>query len=136
MYDGDTFFSLTMAGQAGLVLLCFGLAVFTAAAYIKITYRMAWPVRLLLAPVFLWIFVWLSPQAFYLYYMSLFDQLALQNVIQSPPRPSEIMHLLGFAGKATLSRHATGLLGWGLIVLAFLGERVALSTRLRSILRL
>lgn len=136
MYDGDSFFSLTMAARFGLVLLSFGLAAMTAAAFIKITCRMAWPVRLLLASVFLWVFVWLSPQIFYLYYMALFDNLPLHNVVQSPPRPSQIMHLLSFTGKSVLSHHATGLLGWGLIVLAVLGDRAVPSTRLRAVLRL
>jgi hypothetical protein len=136
MYDGDSFFSLTMAARIGLLLLSFGLAALTAVAFIKITCRMAWPVRLLLAPGFLWIFVWLSPQVFYLYYMMLFDHLPLHNVVQPPPRPSQIMRLLSFAGKASLSHHAAGLLGWGLIVLAFLGERAVPSTRLRAVLRL
>lgn len=136
MYDGDTFFSLTMAGRFGLAFLAVGLAALTAAVFIKATSNMSWPVRLLLAPVFLWIFVWLSPQAFYLYYMALFDDLPLHNVVQSPPRPSEIMHLLSFTGKTDLSHHATGLLGWGLIVLAFLGERAVASARLRAVLRL
>lgn len=136
MYDGDSFFSLTMAARFGLVLLSMALAALTAVAFIKITCRLAWPVRLLLAPVFLGVFVWLSPQVFYLYYMALFDHLPLHNVVQSPPWPSQIMRLLSFTGKAALSQHATGLLGWGLVVLAVLGERAVLSTRLRAVLRL
>jgi hypothetical protein len=136
MYDGDTFFSLTMAARFGLVCLSMGLAALTAAAFIKVTCRMFWPLRLLLAPAFLWVFVWLSPQAFYLYYMMLFDYLPLQNVVQSPPRPWQIVHLLGFSGKAALSHHATGVLGWGLIVLAILGERAVPTQRLRVVLRL
>ena len=136
MYDSDSFFSMTMAARIGLLLLSFGLAALTAAAFIKMTCRMAWPVRLLLAPVYLWIFVWLSPQVYYLYYMTLFDHLPLQNVVQSPPRPLQIMHLFSFAGKAALSQHVTGLLGWGLVVLAVLGKRAVPSTRLRAVLRL
>lgn len=138
MYDSDSFFSMTMtmAARIGLLLLSFGLAALTAAAFIKMTCRMAWPVRLLLAPVYLWIFVWLSPQVYYLYYMTLFDHLPLHSVVQSPPRPSQIMHLLSFTGKAALSQHATGVLGWGLIVLAIAGERAVPSTRLRAVLRL
>ncbi|MEO9873619.1 MAG: hypothetical protein ABJM26_21285 [Anderseniella sp.] len=136
MYDGDTFFSLTMAARFGLVFLSAGLAVLTATAFIKITCRLPGLVRLLLAPVFLWVFVWLSPQVFYLYYMTLFDDLALHNVVQLPPGPSQIMLLLSFTGKATLSQHAAGLLGWGLIVLAILGERAVPSQRLRAVLRL
>lgn len=136
MYDGDSFFSLTMAARFVLVFLSMGLAALTAAAFIKITCRLAWLVRLLLAPVFLWVFVWLSPQVFYLYYMTLFDNLVLHNVVQLPPRPSQIMQLLSFTGKTALSQHATGLLGWGLIVLAILGERAVPSTRLRAVLRL
>lgn len=136
MYDGDSLFSLTMAARFGLVLLSTGLAALTAAAFIKVTFRLGWPVRLLLALVFLWVFVWLSPQIFYLYYMVLFDDLVLQNVVQLPPWPSQIMHLLSFTGKTALSQHATGLLGWGLIALAVLGERAVASTRLRAFLHL
>ncbi len=136
MYEGDTFFSLTMTARVGLVLVSMGLAALTAAAFIKITCRMVWPLRLLLAPAVLWVFVWLSPQAFYLCYMLLFDHLPLQNVVQSPPRPSQIAHLLGFSGNAALSHHATGLLGWGLIILAILGEGAVPSRRIRAVLRL
>jgi len=136
MYDGDTFFSLTMAARFGLVLLSMGLAALTAVAFIKITCRMFWPLRLLLAPAFLWVFVWLSPQVFYLYYMIVFDHLPLQNVLQSPPQPSQIVHLLGFSGKAALSHHAAGLLGWGLIIFAILGERAVPSKWFRAVLRL
>ncbi len=136
MYDGDTFFSLTMTARVGLVFLSAGLAAITAAAFIKVGCRMSWPIRLPLAPAFLWLFVWLSPQVFYLYYMVVFDYLPLQNVVQAPPGLDEILRLLGFAGKASLSQHAQGLLGWGLIVLACLGERVVRSAGLRAILRL
>ncbi len=136
MYDGDTFFSLTMAARVGLVFLSMGLAALTAAAFIKITCRLAWLLRLFLALVFFWVFVWLGPQVFYLYYMTLFDDLVLHNVVQLPPGPLQIMHLLSFTGKANLSQHAAGLLGWGLIVLAILGERAVPSKRLRAGLRL
>ncbi len=136
MYDGDTFFSLTMTARVGLVLLSAGLAALTAAALIKIGYRLAWPVRPLLAPVFLWLFVWLSPQAFYLYYMVVVDQLPLQNVVQAPPGPGEILRILSFAGEASLAHHAQGLLGWGLIVLACLGERAIRSIRRLATLRM
>ncbi|NNJ76346.1 MAG: hypothetical protein HKP56_14450 [Anderseniella sp.] len=125
-----------MAARFGLVFLSIGLAALTAAAFIKVTCRMLWLVRLLLALVFFWIFVWLSPQAFYLYYMMLFDHLPLQNVVQSPPRPSQIRHLLGFSGKAALSHHATGVLGWGLVMLAILGERAVPCKWFRAVLRL
>lgn len=136
MYEGDSFFTLTVIGRIGLVLLSMGLAVLTAAAFIRIARCLVWPLRLLLALVFLWVFVWLSPQVFYLYYMALFDHLPLHNVVQAPPQPSHIMHLLGFSGKAALSDHATGLLGWVLIVLACVGERAVPSARLRAALRL
>ncbi|WP_108879706.1 hypothetical protein [Anderseniella sp. Alg231-50] len=136
MYEGDSFFTLTLIGRIGLVLLSAGLAALTAAVFIKTTCRLAWLLRLLLAPVYLWVFVWLSPQVFYLYYMALFDHLPPRNVAQMPPQPSQIIHLLGFSGKAALSHHATGLLGWGLIVLAWFGERAVPSARLRAVLGL
>ncbi|MEM7634235.1 MAG: hypothetical protein AAF299_06730 [Pseudomonadota bacterium] len=136
MYEGDTFFSLTLAARFGLVLLSLGLAALMLAVFVRLTCLLAWPVRLLLAPAFLWLFVWLSPQVFYLYYMMLFDDLPLQIVVQSPPRPSKIAHLLSFSDKAALSHHAIGLLGWALVGLAVFGERAVWSTRLRRLLRL
>lgn len=136
MYDGDTFFALTMTARVGLVLLSVGLAALTAAVFIKVSRSLAWPARLFLALVFLWVFVWLSPQAYYLYYMMVFENLPLQNVVQSPPGPGDIFYLLSFTAKADLSHHARGLLGWTLIGLACLGERVPLSDRFRAVLRL
>lgn len=136
MYDGDTFFILTITTRIGLVLLSMALAALTAATFIKISCSLAWPARLSLALVFFWVFVWLSPQAFYLYYTAVLEHLPLHNVVQSPPGPGDIFSLLSFTAKSDLSHHAQGLLGWGLIALACLGERVVLSNRLRAALRL
>ena len=135
MYDGDPFFTLSMTARVGLVLLSVGLAALTAWAFIRIACRWAWPIRLFLALVFLWVFVWLSPQVYYLYYMAVFDQLPMQNVVQSPPGPGELFHLLSFTGKANLSHHAQGLFGWGLIALACLGRRTGILDRIRTVQR-
>ena len=127
---------LAMPARIGLALLSAELAALTAALFIKSACHLSWPVRMLLAPVFLWLFVWLSPQTYYLYYMAVLEHLPLQNVVGSPPTLGEILSLLGFAGKASLAHHGQGLLGWTLIVLACLGGRAVRSSRLRAILRL
>ena len=135
MYDGDSFFSLTVTGRIGLVILSLALAALTAAVFVKTSCRMSRPARLVLAPVYLWVFVWLSPQVYYLYYVTLFDHLPLQNVVQFPPGPFEIAQLLSFAGKSSLSRHSAGLLGWGLIVLAVVCHPAGLVATVRSVFR-
>jgi len=121
-------------GRAGLIILSLVLAALTALAFVKYTCHMPRPARLLLALLFLWVFVWLSPQVYYLYYMMLIDGLPLQNIMQLPPGPSEIVRLLSFGGKASLAHHSQGLLGWVLILLSFLRGSAGLFARLRTIL--
>lgn len=135
MYEGDSFFTLTPAARAGLAVLSLGLSALTMLLFVRMTRRALWLVRLALAPVFFWIFIWLSPQVYYLYYVTLFDHLPLQNVVQFPPGPLEIAQLLSFAGKFSLSRHSAGLLGWGLIVLAVVCHPAGLVATARSVFR-
>lgn len=134
MYAGDPFFSLTLIGRTGLIVLSLLLAAFTMSAFVRCARQLRRPARLLLALLVLWVFVWLSPQAYYLYYMILIDGLPLQNVVQPPPGPFEIIGLLSFSGKASLAHHSQGLLGWALILLSFLQAPVNLRGRFRTFL--
>ena len=110
-YAGDSFHTLGRAEQAGLVALSLALAAGMAA----LAWRLAGPIR---AVVLFWLFVWLSPQVFYLYYQMIFDGLPWQIVVRGVPGPGRILRLLTFTVSGTLSDHGAGLLGWGLVGLA------------------
>jgi hypothetical protein len=90
-------------------------------------WKTAWRANIVLKLGFsvfaLWLFVWLSPQAYYTYYLFLFDGLEFKNVIKSPPTMTEMFSLLTFSDRANFSNHGKALLGWGLIMLSILGSR-------------
>ena len=57
-------------------------------------------------------FVWLSPQVYYTYYMTLFDGLPWQVVVKEPPSWRHLYGLMTFGGQTNLSAHSQGILGW------------------------
>ena len=73
-------------------------------------------VRILLAIVLYVLFIALSPQVYYLYYINIFDNLPLQWVARWPGR--EPLDFFLFQGPDNMSAHSQGLLGWVLIGLA------------------
>ncbi len=118
-YAQDSFFTLSPPEQAGLLLLSLALS----AVLIWLSYRLGRQRKAMLAvPAVLSVFaafVWLSPQIYYGYYLSIIDGLPRQIVIQNPPSPKALLSLLLFNEAATLSDHSKGLLGWGMIAAAF-----------------
>ena len=123
MYEGDSFFTLCVAGQIGLLIV----SLLMAAAALGVTRLMTFHRPLILRP-FIWAvlfisFIWLSPQGYYTYYRLIFDGLPAQSVIQAPPRPEELLAFLTFTGDATLSAHSVGVLGWLMLVVAMLPRR-------------
>ena len=112
MYAEDTFFHLTVPGRIGLAILSLALAAVTVWLFRKISSRSGLIVKLGIAVLMLWLFIWLSPQAYYLYYIQIIDGLPLQNVIQAPPGPVELFHTVSFSGKGNLSEHSKGVLFW------------------------
>jgi len=118
MYAGDSFFSLPAAGQGALVVLSASLAL--AAVLCALALFRLWKSpgpRLAAALVVFWLFVWLTPQIYYLFYQIIFDGLPYQIVIGGPPGPGGLINLLLFQGPATLAAHAMGVLGWTLVSL-------------------
>ncbi len=73
--------------------------------------------RLATALVAFALFVWLSPQVYYAYYLMIFDGLPLQWVIGWPAL-RDVVDLATFTGPANMSAHSQGLLFWVLIGLA------------------
>ena len=119
MYREDSFFTLTIGGQIGLVTL----SVLLAAIFLHICWRTTlgkfiW-LRFAIAVFLFMSFVWLMPQIYYIYYIFLLD-VPWQIVIQSPPTPVDLGRILLFAENANLSFHAQAVMGWALILLALL----------------
>lgn len=129
MYREDSFHTLSGAGQIGLVILSIALS----AALLWMGWRLmagrGLAVRVVIALVLFFGFVWLSPQAYYTYYLTLFDGLPWQNVVKSPPDPGSLLLLLSFQGPQTLSAHSLGGLGWALIAMAALRPLAVAASR-------
>ena len=123
MYDGDSFFTLGIAGQVGLIVVSVALAVLTLGITRLMTFYRPWILRPFIWAVLFISFVWLSPQVYYTYYRMIFEGLPAQSVIKAPPRPDALLELLTFTGQATLSAHSVGVLGWMMLVVAMLPRR-------------
>ncbi|MEM9276967.1 MAG: hypothetical protein AAGA76_00170 [Pseudomonadota bacterium] len=119
MYNQDSFFDLSQWGQVGLVCISTTLfIVMLFAARSLLAKRAVW-IKIPAALFLLWLFVWLSPQVYYMYYRMIFPDLPLQWVIWPPESPVVALQYLFFQGPHNLSAHSQGLLGWSLIVIPF-----------------
>lgn len=125
MYDGDSFYTLSSGGQAGLALLSLVLATATlvgAGRLFKLVPDRGLAAKLAarigVSIFVMWLFVWLSPQVYYLYYLTIFDGLPWQIVVQNPPEFHATLQQVTFSGPATLSDHSKGALAWLLIFYA------------------
>ena len=117
MYQNDSFHTLTAGGQIGLLFVTLCLTVLLVLAIWRLCRGRGWPFRIAAAVLSYGVFVWLSPQIYYAYYLLIFDDLPLQLVVGWPPWADIWRHPL-FAGDRTLSAHGQGLLFWGLIAAA------------------
>ena len=118
-YEGDSFFTLTLAGRIGLLLLSLALAVGSLILSRYLCRNRPITLRLPIAVLVFWLFVWTSPQIYYAYYMTLFDGLPVQIVIKWPESPAQIWSLLTFSDRSNLSNHTKAILGWLLIIHSF-----------------
>jgi len=123
IYERDSFFELTIPGRAGLTML----SIILAFIVVCIAYNLykhcprqnpgiGLGLRLVTAVALLWLFSWLSPQAYYLYYQAIFDDLPWQIVIMTPPSIGDLGDILFFQGKNSLAEHSKAALGWILIL--------------------
>ena len=128
MYRDDSFFTLSFAGQVGLLIVSLLLAGITVLGLISLCRTATWPVRLALALIVYSAFIWLAPQFYYFYYIFLFKVLPWQIVVATPPSPADLFDLLFFQNRHNLSFHAQGLFGWLMIAVGlFWGRRQARS---------
>ena len=114
MYAGDSFFILSAAGQAGLAALSTLLAVAAGAAVLAFKTTVG---RITSGLLVFWLFLWQTPQIYYLYYQLILDDLPWQIILGPPPSLDALLDWLLFRGPATLSNHAKGVLGWALLAL-------------------
>lgn len=120
MYGQDSFFTLGSLGQFGLITL--SILMFALSIWAMTRLRAHWGVKLGIALIGFYVFIWLSPQIYYIYYLFLFDGLPLQIVIGKPPTALAVFQLMTFTGQQNLSAHGSGLLGWGMIIAGQLPE--------------
>jgi len=123
MYEADSFFTLSVAGQAGLLAVSLGLALGTSWSLRRLTAGHTVFVRLSLWALHYYVFVWLSPQGYYGYYLLIFEDLPLQWVISRPPSLFDFLRGFTFSGPDTLSAHGLGALGWLLLIPALWPQR-------------
>lgn len=116
MYNQDSFFDLSAWGQVGLAALSLTLFVAVVAASWGLMHGRGLMLRVVGALGLFWLFVWLSPQVYYMYYRMIIPDLPLQWVIWPPPSAAKPAQMLMFAYRDTLSAHGQGILGWGVIV--------------------
>lgn len=123
MYEHDTFFHLGSLARAGLVILSIIMAIITIWLAIRLARSitetkfqpLSYVARILSAIGVFWVFLWVSPQFYYAYYVMVIENLPWQWVIMNPPTLRDIKGILGFDAPHTLAQHAKTLLGWALI---------------------
>ena len=118
MYSEDSLFTLSLPGQIGLIALSVTLAAGLVYALRRSTAQQPLPVRIAIALMVFWGFVWLSPQIYYIYYRLIIDGLPAQWVIGRPPEMSRIAQILLFFEAPTLAAHSQALLGWTMMIAA------------------
>jgi hypothetical protein len=114
MYDQDSFFTLGTLGQLGLISL--SISMFALCIWAMSRMRAHWGIKLGVALIGFYFFIWFSPQIYYTYYLFIFDGLPLQIVVGKPPTAMLFFQLMTFTGKHSLSAHGLGALGWGMII--------------------
>ena len=119
IYQDDSFFTLTLIERIGLIGVTLLLSLILIGLAFKICHgkgslRSALWVASLFAA-----FVWLSPQVYYTYYIAIFDDLPWQIVIVRPPGISDLVSLVSFSGRHTLSAHGQGVLFWCMLAIGF-----------------
>lgn len=122
MYRDDSFFDLSVWGQVGLAAISAVLFLIAVAVAWAILRKRHIVVRFSGAVVLFWMFVWLSPQVYYIYYRMIIPDLPLQWVIWPPPAGLRAVEILLFQYQANLSAHGQALLGWSMIIAAVIGN--------------
>lgn len=123
MYRTDSILTLGPWEIVGVLLVSAAMALALLAGVRAAARGLGRAAALAAAALLFWLFVWLSPQAYYTYYRTIIDGLPRQSVIGPPPGPAALARLATFAGRADLSTHGKGALFWLLVAAAVLPAR-------------
>ena len=123
MYSQDSFFDLSQWGRVGLLCISTFLFLTVFAFTMKLLVKKPVWLKISGALFVFWLFVWVSPQIYYMYYRSIIDDLPLQWVIWPVESPKIALDYLIFQGPQNLSAHSQGLMGWALIAAPFMPKR-------------
>ncbi|PTX58006.1 hypothetical protein C8N43_2682 [Litoreibacter ponti] len=118
MYLEDSFFTLNPPQQVGLIAVSVNLMLISFWVLRRLSRIYSVWVRLPMALALFYLFVWVTPQAYYQYYRLIFLDLPQQLVIKGAPPLSRIVELMTFRAESNLSAHSQGLLGWALVLFA------------------
>ncbi len=89
----------------------------------RLTRRRSPLIRVAIAAVLFALFIWLSPQIYYTYYLQIFDGLPVQWVIKWPD-PGRLIRLITFQSQVSLSDHGKGALFWAMALLGLAAPRL------------
>jgi len=135
MYDQDTFFHLSMIARTGLALLSLGLAMLMIWLTIRMFKKnllenasLDITLRLVFSVTLFWLFLWLSPQVYYLYYQVVIDDLPWQNVISTPTSLNDLIAVLFLQNPPSFSHHSKAALGWLIILIPLIKTMRSRST--------
>jgi hypothetical protein len=116
----DSFFTLSLMERIGLLSLSLVLSAICIVLVYLIPY---WrPLRVFIAVVVFYLFVWLSPQLYYLYYIMIFDGLPWQMVVRMPPLLSDLFAVVFFVQSENLAKVSQAILFW-LMIFAAIARR-------------
>ncbi len=134
-YEGDSFYTLGATerfGLIGLTIVLSGTLLILGTCKSHFLYNSSYsctfskvipspkisiPLLDLIASfVLIYLFIWLSPQAYYSYYLIIFNDLPLQIVIKEGPGFNELGNLILMTDQSTLSQNGQGLLGRSLLL--------------------
>lgn len=121
-YHEDSLLTLDGAGIAGVLVIAAVLALIAVLATWRLARRQILVIRMVVAVMVFAIFEWLSPQAFYAFYQTIFDGLPSQWVARFPTLPG-LLEVIGFQSRPSLSSHGRGVLFWLLLIVALLAGR-------------
>ncbi len=115
-FSEDSFFTLGLLERFGLLALSLFLSVMCVVVVRRLPLSL-W-LRLIAVPIILYLFIWLSPQIYYQYYIVIFDGLPWQIVVQNPPAISDFLSIIFFVQVETLAKLSQAVLFWAMILAA------------------
>lgn len=119
-FAADSFFTLGLLERVGLVALSLAMLGAVACGVFALGKRAGFALIPLVGIVY-WLFIWLAPQVYYLYYIAIFDGLPMQWVATMPSL-TRLADLAFFQARETLSEISQGIGFWVLLGAGIVGR--------------